>query len=108
MSVLTQDSARQFLSSSNAGEMYDFFLRGTQLKQLSDEYTLIRANMDRSKRMIEKKEEALPDLERSAREAAAKWHLIQKQKDQHQKLQHLKNQLVWAQVIEYEKVRECN
>lgn len=102
MNVLTQDAARQFLSSSNAGEMYDFFLKGTQLKQLSDEYELIKANVARIKRIVEKKEEALPDLENAAREAAGRYQLIEKQRDQQQKLQSLKNQVVWAQVVEKE------
>lgn len=103
MNVLTQDAARQFLSSSNPGEMYDFFLKGTQLKQLSEEYDVIFANIQRMRRTVEIKEEALPDLERAAREAASRYQMIEKQKGQHTRLQQLKNQVVWAQVVAKER-----
>lgn len=106
MNVLTQDSARQFLSSSNSGEMYDFFLRGTQLKQLSDEYEMINTNVMKMKRTVAKKEEALPDLENAAREAASRYQLVEKQKDQHKKLQEHKNMLVWSQVTTKERERD--
>ncbi|KAH7885235.1 P-loop containing nucleoside triphosphate hydrolase protein [Phlebopus sp. FC_14] len=40
MNVLTQDAARQFLSASHPADKYKFFLRGTQLSQLSEESRL--------------------------------------------------------------------
>lgn len=106
MNVLTQDAARQFLSSSNSSEMYDFFLKGTQLKQLSDEYDLITQNIHRIKRTIATKEEALPDLENATREAARKYKLVEKQTSERGRLQQLKNQMVWAQVKEKQRIYE--
>ncbi|KAH6885099.1 hypothetical protein BKA70DRAFT_1338202 [Coprinopsis sp. MPI-PUGE-AT-0042] len=38
LNVLTQDSARMFLSASTPGDKYKFFLLGTQLFQLSQQY----------------------------------------------------------------------
>ncbi|CAO1633915.1 unnamed protein product [Parajaminaea phylloscopi] len=101
MNVLTQDAARQFLSSSNPSELYDFFLRGTQLRQLSDEYGIIDSNIERMRRIVDNREDALPDLERETQLALNRYQLMQKQKDHRVRLQDLKNHIVWAQVVEH-------
>lgn len=41
LNILTQDSARQFLSASNARDKYKFFMEGTQLQQLIDAYNVL-------------------------------------------------------------------
>lgn len=104
MNVLTQDAARQFLSATNSGDMYDFFLRGTQLQQLREEYDKIAVNRDNMGRTIQIKKEGLPELEAAAREALRRHQVVQKQQGLQGKLQHLKHQAVWCQVKESERV----
>ena len=99
MNILTQDAARQFLGSAQPEDKYSFFLRGTQLTQLAQEYELIQTNIQRMKRAMVTTEELLPDLEREAREANAKWQLVEQARAEQEKLNSLKDELVWSQVI---------
>lgn len=103
MNILSQDAARQFLGSSQAEDKYSFFLRGTQLTQLAQEYELIQTNIQRMRRAMTLTEDALPDLERAAREANAKWQEIEQNRRAQEKLDALKEELVWSQVIAKEK-----
>lgn len=103
MNVLSQDAARQFLGSSQAEDKYSFFLRGTQLTQLAQEYELIQTNIQRMRRTLALAEEALPDLERAARDASARWQQIEHARAEQAKLDALKEELVWSQVIAKEK-----
>lgn len=105
MNILSQDAARQFLGSSQPEDKYSFFLRGTQLTQLAQEYELIQTNVQRMKRAIRMTEDVLPDLEREAREANDKWHQIEQARVEQEKLDALKEELVWSQVIAKEKER---
>lgn len=99
MNILSQDAARQFLGSSQPEDKYSFFLRGTQLTQLAQEYELIQTNIQRMKRAMAVTEDVLPDLERDAREANAKWQQIEQARVEQEKLDQLKEELVWSQVI---------
>lgn len=103
MNILSQDAARQFLGSSAPEDKYSFFLRGTQLTQLAQEYELIQTNIQRMKRALAITEETLPELERDAREANAKWRLVEQARAEQEKLNALKDELVWSQVIAKER-----
>ncbi len=46
LTVLTQDSARMFLSSNTPKDKYKFFTKGTQLQQLSDDYQTLSDKLD--------------------------------------------------------------
>lgn len=46
MNVLTQDMARQFLNDSTPKDKYKFFLKGTQLQALKDDYSLMMAGLE--------------------------------------------------------------
>ncbi|WFC99623.1 RNA helicase [Malassezia yamatoensis] len=99
MNILTQDAARQFLGSSQPEDKYSFFLRGTQLTQLAQEYELIQTNIQRMKRTMARTEQLLPDLEQDAREANAQWQLVEQARAEQEKLNSMKDELVWSQVI---------
>ncbi|WFD34498.1 RNA helicase [Malassezia cuniculi] len=103
MNILTQDAARQFLGSSQPEDKYSFFLRGTQLSQLAHEYELIQSNIQRMRRALARSQDVLPELEQAAREANAKWQLIEQARAEQEKLDSLKDELVWSQVIAKEK-----
>ncbi|KAG6919643.1 hypothetical protein DXG01_003507 [Tephrocybe rancida] len=98
MNVLTQDAARQFLSASAPADKYKFFLRGTQLSQLSDEYTTCLTNIKRTHKVLEQKKEALPDLRIAFREATVRFEEAAKAREQKVKADELKKELAWAHV----------
>lgn len=96
MNVLSQDQARQFLSASHAKEKYEFFLKGTQLTQLSDEYQLISENISNARDATVRKKERLPALEEAASRAHTRYREATKARDQQHKLLEFKNELAWS------------
>ncbi|KAF9649912.1 P-loop containing nucleoside triphosphate hydrolase protein [Thelephora ganbajun] len=100
MNVLTQDSARQFLSASHPSEKYQFFLKGTQLSQLSDEYEICVANIRQTAKILDQKSRMLPDLLSAAQAAEDRFKEAEKAVELQKKIDKLKNELVWAHVKE--------
>ncbi|KAF9523412.1 P-loop containing nucleoside triphosphate hydrolase protein [Crepidotus variabilis] len=98
MNVLTQDAARQFLSASAPQDKYKFFLKGTQLTQLSDEYELCLKNVTQTQKLLAVKKEAIPDLKVRMREATIRYEEAQKAREQKQKAIDLKKELAWSHV----------
>ncbi|KAF8645220.1 hypothetical protein AX16_008047 [Volvariella volvacea WC 439] len=110
MSVLTQDAARQFLSASHPSEKYKFFLRGTQLAQLSEEYDACYDNIQLTGKIINTKKEALPALREDLKLARERFREATKAYEAKQRLDDIKKELAWAHVEdkkkEYEKKSE--
>jgi hypothetical protein len=52
--VLTQDTSRQFLASSKPKDKYQFFLNGTSLTQLSDEYETILESLKKTETILQR------------------------------------------------------
>ncbi|KAH8072267.1 P-loop containing nucleoside triphosphate hydrolase protein [Cristinia sonorae] len=102
MNILTQDSARQFLSASAPADKYKFFLRGTQLSQLSEEYSTCLENITQMQKVLVHKSEAIPDLVQALNEASARYEEADKARQQRHKADELKKELAWAYVVEKE------
>ncbi|KJA20562.1 hypothetical protein HYPSUDRAFT_142094 [Hypholoma sublateritium FD-334 SS-4] len=98
MTILTQDSARQFLSASAPRDKYKFFLRGTQLSQLEEEYTACSKNVNLTARVLASKKDAIPDLEDRVRETEARYAEASKARQQRKKADDLKKELAWSHV----------
>ena len=75
-----------------------FFLRGTQLSQLSDEYDTCLENITQTAKVLAQKKEALPDLRTRFAEASARYQEAAKAREQKQKLDDLKKELAWSHV----------
>ncbi|GAA5878546.1 hypothetical protein JCM3774_000102 [Rhodotorula dairenensis] len=103
MTVLTQDQSRQFLASASAKDKYTFFLRGTQLAQLTEEYEQIRSNTETMDEALTRKREIVPELRDAYRKAKQRAQSAQLAWDQQQSLGPLRDQLAWACVDEIEK-----
>ncbi|MCO5590146.1 hypothetical protein L7F22_044115 [Adiantum nelumboides] len=102
LNILTQDSARQFLTSSSPATMYDFFLRGTHLSQLASEYDLIYYNLDRIHSFIRQKKEGIQELRTRMEEGEERYDILKNALEQQKDLTDLKNEVVWSQVREKE------
>ena len=82
-----------------------FFLRGTQLQQLSEEYDACLANIQQTAKVLHQKFEAIPDLENAYKEVKVRFEEANKARELKQKITDLKNELAWSYVAEKEAVR---
>ncbi|OCH91917.1 P-loop containing nucleoside triphosphate hydrolase protein [Obba rivulosa] len=98
MNILTQDAARQFLSASQPADKYRFFLKGTQLSQLSEEYQTCLESIGSMTKSLKRNSEALPDLKEALAEATARFDEAKKAREQRHKADELKKELAWAHV----------
>ncbi|GAA5855652.1 hypothetical protein JCM8547_001632 [Rhodosporidiobolus lusitaniae] len=103
MTVLTQDQSRQFLASASPKDKYTFFLRGTQLAQLTEEYETIRSNTEQMEEHLARKREVLPELKEAYRRAKERAKEAKAAIEQQGNLQTLKDQLAWAYVAQIER-----
>ncbi|KAL8290054.1 hypothetical protein RQP46_002993 [Phenoliferia psychrophenolica] len=102
MTVLTQDQSRQFLANSTPKDKYNFFLRGTQLAQLTEEYEQIRANTESMEEALNRKKEVIPELKEAYKRAKARHVEAQAAEGQERRVEQLKDELSWAYVGEKE------
>ena len=105
MNVLSQDNARQFLSSSTAIEKYRFFVRGVQLEQLDNDYILLEETIEQLSGKLQDRTEDLDPLESKRDEAKGKLKTAQNYHSQREKVRTYEQRLAWARVEEREKVK---
>lgn len=103
VSVLNQDTSRNFLNSSDPKDKYKFFLKATQLEQMSTDYELIIEQQDIIKNTLERKQETLPAMQRQVQLLEEKYKDIAQLKNMKEQVEDLKKERVWAEVIEAEK-----
>ncbi|KAF2267665.1 dna repair protein-like protein rad18 [Lojkania enalia] len=102
MNVLTQDMARQFLNDSSPKEKYKFFLKGTQLEALSNDYAVISNNLDvmESKTLVFNQD--IEVLRKQAEAAVAKARRAANLQTMRDREKVLASQAAWARVQEEE------
>jgi structural maintenance of chromosomes protein 6 len=82
---------------------FQFFLKGTQLSQLSDEYAICMENINLTNRVLEQKKEVLPDLKQAFKRATENFQEATKAREQKKKVDDLKIECVWAHVSQKER-----
>ncbi|KAL9096432.1 MAG: hypothetical protein Q9165_001429 [Trypethelium subeluteriae] len=103
MNVLTQDMARQFLNNSTAADKYRFFVKGTQLEQLDNDYHMIEQYADAIEGRISTRQESISILEQRFKQADNKRRIAEKNETLNDKIRELRRQFAWAQVEEQER-----
>ena len=103
LNVLSQDSARQFLSNSTPSDKYKFFLKGTQLEQLDREYRLLHDNIDQSETQIANRKEDVEALKNIMVRAEQKKKEIERASSVQDKIHHMIWMHAWVQVEDMEK-----
>ncbi|CAI6338829.1 unnamed protein product [Periconia digitata] len=98
MNVLTQDMARQFLNDSNARDKYRFFLKGTQLEALDNDYRQIAAELEEQEAKAQEYKGHVEIYQKRYEEAVAKARNAENIKRMKKKEQGLAYQAAWAQV----------
>lgn len=75
-------------------------MKGTQLKQLSDEYEACLENVEKTGKFLNAKRSALPDLKNVVKRANERWKTAEKAVEQMKKMDELKKEQAWAHVEE--------
>lgn len=104
MNVLSQDMARQFLSTSSPAEKYKFFVKGVQLEQLDQDYRLIEESIDQLNEKLNVHKEELTVLETKREKARGRLAVSDRHEGIRARLRNLRAQMAWAQVEEQERV----
>lgn len=98
MSILTQDSAKQFLNAAAPSQKYKMFLQGVQLEQLDNDYRLVAETMDTMEAKIKGQKLALESSKKRVERAKERANTAEKNKDLRNSEQKYLNQLAWGQV----------
>lgn len=105
MNVLSQDMARQFLSSSSPAEKYKFFVKGVQLEQLDQDYRLIEESADQIEEKLRSRQSDIELLKNRRDVAKQKLDISDQHESLRNRLRNTRSQMAWAQVEEQEQVR---
>ncbi|OLY84311.1 Structural maintenance of chromosomes protein 6 [Smittium mucronatum] len=106
VNILSQDSSREFLSSSKPDQLYQWFLKGTQLLQLSEDLEAVRETVSIVESTIEKNQELLPEIKAKKLEWERKYRMITEARQMVQNMQEMEEKLAWIFVSEAEKTKE--
>ena len=68
VSMLSQDTSRNFLHSSQPSAKYKLFMKGTHLDQIAQDYAKAEEQQKLMNEEIKRKMSLLPDLESKAKE----------------------------------------
>jgi chromosome segregation ATPase len=104
MNVLSQDMARQFLSTSSPAEKYKFFVKGVQLEQLDQDYRLIEESVDQIEEKLRASATDIAILEDRKVRAQKKLEASDQHDSLRAKVRSIRSQMAWAQVEEQERV----
>ncbi|KAF7623335.1 hypothetical protein AFLA_010635 [Aspergillus flavus NRRL3357] len=105
MNVLSQDMARQFLSSSSPAEKYKFFVKGVQLEQLDQDYRLIEESADQIEEKLRGREQDIMILKHRKVAANQKLDMSDQHESLRNRVRNVRSQMAWAQVEEQERMR---
>ncbi|KAJ5639846.1 uncharacterized protein N7484_007708 [Penicillium longicatenatum] len=106
MNVLSQDSARQFLSTSSPAEKYKFFVKGVQLEQLDQDYRLIEESVDQMEEKMRNTRDDITQLKSQRDIAKKRLEYADRGDALRDRIRNLRNQMAWAQVEEQERIRD--
>jgi structural maintenance of chromosomes protein 6 len=106
LNVLSQDMARQFITSSSASEKYKFFVKGVQLEQLDQDYRLIEDYVDNIEAKIDSKRPDVEELKTKMERAKQKQAMSEKHDGILEKLRDYRRQVAWVQVQTQEEIRD--
>ncbi|KAF2858531.1 P-loop containing nucleoside triphosphate hydrolase protein [Piedraia hortae CBS 480.64] len=103
INVLTQDMARQFLSNSSPADKYRFFIRGTQLESLDNDYNILEEHHDNIAEKLQRRREDIDALRAREEEAKRKKERFDTMRVLQEKIGEYRHMHAWAQVAEQER-----
>ncbi|KAI8627546.1 P-loop containing nucleoside triphosphate hydrolase protein [Xylariaceae sp. FL1651] len=104
LNVLSQDNARQFLNAATPSVKYGYFVKGTQLEQLDEDYKSYTQSLEDHESKLIELEENLAYLKDKYEKAVKLRDAASKATEMRQRAHVYKDQLAWAQVQEQEEI----
>lgn len=104
LNVLSQDNARQFLNAATPAMKYSYFVKGTQLEQLDDDYKTLTQYLEDQESKLTELEENLAYLKDKFEKAVKLRDAASKSNEMRHRAHVYKDQLAWAQVQEQEEI----
>lgn len=98
LSILTQEMAKKFLVNSTPQNLYEFFMRATQLEQLSFDYAYALDRMKSIQNSLSTAKQSWPNLEEKIENMRIELQTIEEQKIMSQKINELKAEILWTEV----------
>ena len=92
VSVLNQDTSRNFLNSESAGDKFKFFMKATQLEQMSSDYENVNKSKAEAEAIVTDKEQTLPEMKAEVRAWERKFKNMMAVSDMKKKVKRLKNE----------------
>ncbi|KAI1332258.1 P-loop containing nucleoside triphosphate hydrolase protein [Xylariaceae sp. FL0255] len=102
LNVLSQDNARQFLNAASSTMKYAYFMKGTQLEQLNDDYQQLMQAIDDNESKVAELEENAAYLRTRREEAVKLRDSATRSREMRRTARVYYNQMAWAQVQEQE------
>ncbi|RGP63298.1 DNA repair rad18 [Fusarium longipes] len=104
LTVLSQDNARQFLNAATPAQKYKYFVSGVQLEQLDNDYKMSQDTLDKTLNLRDDLTVKIEEVKKEMEEAKRLAETAEKNKTLREKGRHYRNQLVWSQVVEQERL----
>ncbi|KAF7545651.1 hypothetical protein G7Z17_g9018 [Cylindrodendrum hubeiense] len=104
LTVLSQDNARQFLNSATPAQKYKYFVSGVQLEQLDNDYKMSQDTLDKTLILRDDLTGKIGHVKKEMDDAQRLAETAQKNQSLREKARHYRNQLVWSQVVEQERL----
>ncbi|KAI1441623.1 P-loop containing nucleoside triphosphate hydrolase protein [Annulohypoxylon stygium] len=102
LNVLSQDNARQFLNAATPVSKYKYFVQGTQLEQLDQDYQLLQETLEANETKLLAYNENIAYLGQKSEKAVRLRDAITKSAEMRRQSKIYSNQLAWAQVLDQE------
>lgn len=104
LNVLSQDNARQFLNTSTPGDKYRYFVQGTQLEQLDQDYQLLQETLESNEQKLLDYKENIAYLKEVSEKAVKLRDALAKTSELKKQTRVLVKQMAWSQVAEQETI----
>ncbi|KAI1370283.1 P-loop containing nucleoside triphosphate hydrolase protein [Hypoxylon crocopeplum] len=104
LNVLSQDNARQFLNAATPAAKYKYFVQGTQLEQLDQDYQLLQETLEANETRLLAFQENITYLKEKSEKAVKLRDALTKSAEMRRQSKVYSNQLAWAQVMEQETI----
>ncbi|KAJ3203558.1 Structural maintenance of chromosomes protein 6 [Entophlyctis luteolus] len=102
LTILTQDTSRQFLANSTPSSKYNFFSNGTLLAALSADHLVMNQCLEEAKTSFKARTALIPDLKKDYDNATERFEEIKRFEGLEDEIVRLQHRIAWAWVEQAE------